>query len=706
MTLTQLVPPYPIFTDRDGSPLDAGYLYFGEPNLNPETNPIQVYYDPGLTQPLAQPIRTSNGYVMRNGSPALIYADGQFSVTVRNKKNELVIYSPAGFGVTPGVPFSVFQNSAKNVTDLLAGIQFTYSAGIPNTIQVVVGDILRTEAEGFAYEVAASGATDQNVITAGGVKLYVLPDAEGGRSVLAFGAKGDGVTDDSVAIQAALSVRGLVIFPLGESYTRFYNHSQPLYVDEFTTIRGPNQSDGNNPLYGVVLQKTTAAVGTGSNTAPIGGGTTSYAVNASIIVRHRNGAWAYKLRIEGISISSLARGGAANAVEYGIFAPFVSNSSFDRVSFWQHKVGIYHENAWMMNCDEVRMFLNTVSADAAAAGVGTAGGWPSGSTGWKFVYPGTSASTSYNWKGCWVRDAHIGYDLVGLAYSAMMGCGADNISERPYFFTTVDISLNGCGSENSYISSGKAVFSFSGSRAVLNNCTGEFHKAGASGSPFYIDLNSNSRVVANACNFKNWQTVGAGYNLRIDSGSHLESSEAYFPTNGNSFIGYGGGATWVRTYDGITEWRNSIGVRSSSNFLLPSGGSPNQLIISSKAISGAGSNVFTITLSGGTSSTKAFAFFDIDVKWWDGSFANGLGFSKLTLLCYREGASDYYQDVKVYQEARAGNSLTGYPAFTLTRVGDVWTLVMTPANGDCTSDFGVSNSQRVQNGGTFSVAVA
>ena len=171
MTLTQLAPPYPIFTDKNGDPLDAGYLYFGEPSLNPETNPIQVYYDRGFTQPVAQPVRTSNGYVMRNGSPALIYADGQFSVTVRNKRNELVIYSPVGFGVVPSINSLLLDNAARDVATLLADTQFTYASGVPNTTQVVAGDILRTLEEGFAYEVAASGATDQHVTTAGGVKL-------------------------------------------------------------------------------------------------------------------------------------------------------------------------------------------------------------------------------------------------------------------------------------------------------------------------------------------------------------------------------------------------------------------------------------------------------------------------------------------------------------------------------------------------------
>lgn len=200
MSLTQLAPPYPIFTDKNGDPLDAGFIYFGEPNQNPEANPIQVYYDRGFTQPVAQPLRTSNGYIMRNGSPALIYADSQFSVTVRNKRNELVIYSPVGFGVTPGVPFAVFENTARDVTALLADTQFTYAAGVPNTIQIAEGDILRTLAEGFAYEVAASGATDHHVTTAGGVKLYVLRSFD----ERAFNVESDG-TDQSAKLEAYIN---------------------------------------------------------------------------------------------------------------------------------------------------------------------------------------------------------------------------------------------------------------------------------------------------------------------------------------------------------------------------------------------------------------------------------------------------------------------------------------------------------------------
>ena len=162
MALTQLAPPFPIFTDLDGKPLDNGYIYFGTANENPETNPIVIYYDRGFTQPVAQPVRTSNGYILRNGSPALIYADSQFSVTVRNKKSELVITSPVGFGVAPGVPVNVSGDNAKNVTDLLANTSFTYLAGTSATGEA--GDTIRTAEEGLLQRNWGTGAFRQVLV--------------------------------------------------------------------------------------------------------------------------------------------------------------------------------------------------------------------------------------------------------------------------------------------------------------------------------------------------------------------------------------------------------------------------------------------------------------------------------------------------------------------------------------------------------------
>jgi hypothetical protein len=81
-------------------------------------------------------------------------ANGESGLSVRTKlNNALARYDQDGFA---------------NVSALLADTTLTYST-------VVAGDIVRTRAEGFSYQVAASSATNQHITTAGGVKLYFLP---------------------------------------------------------------------------------------------------------------------------------------------------------------------------------------------------------------------------------------------------------------------------------------------------------------------------------------------------------------------------------------------------------------------------------------------------------------------------------------------------------------------------------------------------
>lgn len=63
----------------------------------------------------------------------------------------------------------------RDVTTLIANTTLTYTAGQTGT--VTAGDIVRPRSEGFAYEVVAADATDQNITTAGGVKLRRLPGA-------------------------------------------------------------------------------------------------------------------------------------------------------------------------------------------------------------------------------------------------------------------------------------------------------------------------------------------------------------------------------------------------------------------------------------------------------------------------------------------------------------------------------------------------
>lgn len=229
MSLTQVTGPYPIFTDLDGTPLDDGYLYIGLINEDPEINPIQVFFDSNLTIPATQPIRTNNGYAYRNGSPALLYTGGEFSITIRNKRQEFVLYSPVGYGFDPAaVSASVVKNdfvgnsvevafvlSASPSTILatnvfingvyqekdsytLSGNTITFSIAPPisSSIEIMTnetGVINSGNASAISYTLPAAGASLQTVQTK--LEQYV--------SVKDFGAVGDGVADDTAAIQAA-----------------------------------------------------------------------------------------------------------------------------------------------------------------------------------------------------------------------------------------------------------------------------------------------------------------------------------------------------------------------------------------------------------------------------------------------------------------------------------------------------------------------
>lgn len=155
--------PHLYMGDSTGKPLDYGMVYFGQPNKDPEYYPIDIYYDEALTIAASQPVRTKGGFLNANGDMTEVYAaEIEYSVKVLDSYGRQVFYQ---------------ENMSSASTSASVSTSLPY-----------VGSVVRTLPE-------------KNYDTV---------------SILDFGAKGDGVTDDANA------------FSIGSFYC--YESGKDLYV--------------------------------------------------------------------------------------------------------------------------------------------------------------------------------------------------------------------------------------------------------------------------------------------------------------------------------------------------------------------------------------------------------------------------------------------------------------------------------------------
>jgi hypothetical protein len=123
MSALSIEPPFPAFADADGQPLDDGYILIGAVNLNPITNPIAVFFDAALTIAAAQPIRTSGGYPVYQGTPARIYTASDYSIQVQNK-NGTVVYTSLNGNAFGGSAGNVFVDAIGTGTQTVFTVSF------------------------------------------------------------------------------------------------------------------------------------------------------------------------------------------------------------------------------------------------------------------------------------------------------------------------------------------------------------------------------------------------------------------------------------------------------------------------------------------------------------------------------------------------------------------------------------------------------
>lgn len=137
MSALSIQPTYPIFTDIDGQPLEDGYVWIGAANLDPQTNPINVYWDAALTLPAAQPIRTLAGYPANSGTPARLYVDSDYSIRVMNKNGSVVYSAPAATERYSGVVVQVDASQVTFTQDGAGAVQRTVEQKLNETVSVL-----------------------------------------------------------------------------------------------------------------------------------------------------------------------------------------------------------------------------------------------------------------------------------------------------------------------------------------------------------------------------------------------------------------------------------------------------------------------------------------------------------------------------------------------------------------------------------------
>jgi hypothetical protein len=248
-------------------------------------------------------------------------------------------------------------------------------------------------------------------------------------NVLDYGAKGDGVTDDRAAIQAAIDAENKIYFPAGT-----YLISSALIVPNNRRLCGESRNSAT-----IRRLNTTPQVLDGVSGIPI-----IYLV----------GTW--------VDIENLSLTGVVTHTEAIVFSNTGANS---HVNFRHLDI-----NFCNYAFKETQGFFMTSFENINVAQCENC-----------FVFNSNNGKTSITMNSCYASSCGQAYEFVNTVYSVLNSCGCD-YSNHPtqggygdpasakgvYHFFICNMTLNGCGAEAAY---GNGVINAISSQLTINNIT-------------------------------------------------------------------------------------------------------------------------------------------------------------------------------------------------------------------------------------------